>query len=204
MKKYLALLLLSPFLVSDPAKCPNIEPPIIEYKHFQIDGYLFTHAGVSPYNSSGGWVDYCIDSYFIVTKPKRSIPEYTFPWYKQDVLFEDTDFKDVSFIGSMGNKNKDIEEKYSIFEARTGGGADGPAVMVFMTSPELKLVFMHEFYLNKESVNLNSFTGLERTPNVLEKCGWVSMADWPADEVSYIFNNGEYTRKIIEEGACSN
>ena len=198
MKKFLALLLLSPLLVSDPAKCPNIEPPIIEYKHFQIDAYLFTHAGINPYTR--GRVDYsCIDSYFIVTKPKQSIP-----WYKQDVLFEDSDFKDVSFIGSMSNKNKDIEEKYSIFEAFTGGGAAGPAVMVFMTSPELKLVFMHEFYLNKESVNLNSFTGLERTPNVLEKCGWISMADWPADEVSYIFNNGDYTRKIIKEGACSN
>ena len=198
MKKFLALLLLSPLLVSDPAKCPNIEPPIIEYKHFQIDAYLFTHAGINPYTR--GRVDYsCIDSYFIVTKPKQSIP-----WYKQDVLFEDSDFKDVSFIGSMSNKNKDIIENYSIFEGFPHGAAAGPIVMVFMTSPELKLVFMHEFYLNKESVNLNSFTGLERTPNVLEKCGWISMADWPADEVSYIFNNGDYTRKIIKEGACSN
>ena len=197
MKKYLALLLLSPFLVSDPAKCPNIEPPIIEYKHFQIDGYLFTHAGISPYNSAGS-VDYsCIDSYFIVTKPKQSIP-----WYKQDVLFEDSDFKDVSFIGSMSNKNKDIIENYSIFEGFTHGGADGPIVMVFMTSPELKLVLMHEFYLNKESINLNSFTGLERTLNVIEKCGYISMVDWPADEVTYTFENGEYAHKIIKEGAC--
>ena len=196
MKKYLALLLLSPFLVSDPAKCSNIEPPIIEYKHFQIDAYLFTHAGINPYTR--GRVDYsCIESYFIVTKPKGSLP-----WYKQDVLFEDSDFKDVSFIGSMSNKNKDIIENYSIFEGFPHGGAAGPIVMVFMTSPELKLVFMHEFNLNKESVNLNSFTGLERTPNVHEKCGWVSMAHWPADEVTYTFENGEYAHKIIKEGAC--
>jgi hypothetical protein len=68
MKKLLALLLLSPFVAGEPS-CDLDEPPVIEYEHYQIDDYLFTYAGVSPYDSSGEWTDWCASSYFIATKP---------------------------------------------------------------------------------------------------------------------------------------
>lgn len=198
MKFILTLLLLSPWLISDPA-CDLTEPPLIEYKHYQIDDYLFTYADVSPYDSSGKWTDWCASSYFIATKPNYS--KDFLPWYRQDAIFEYS-FRDVSFVGSMKNTRKDEEEAYSIFEGDTFGNS-GPILMVFMTNPEFKIVFKEHVYIDKENISLNSFTSYERTENI-DKCGDVSMATWPYDTFRYTFNNGKYTKKIVKIGQCQN
>ena len=198
MKKLLALLLLAPFVASEPS-CDLDEPPVIEYEHYQIDDYLFTYADVSPYDSSGEWTDWCASSYFIATKPSYS-KDFR-PWYRQNVLFENS-FRDVSFIGLMKNTYKDEEDAYAIFEGDTFGNS-GPIVMVFMTSPEFKLVFKNMVNIDKEKISLNSFISSKRTENI-EKCGDVSMATWPYDTFRYTFKNGEYTKQIIKEGQCLN